>query len=73
MSLNNTTRGEMTCANAGACLGMLPTWKRVPVVKDGDATCAALRYGFLGLPGYLGGKSIEDPEVKKKKLFLGNQ
>ena len=25
-------------------------------------------YGFLGLPGYLGGKAIEDPEVKKKKL-----
>jgi hypothetical protein len=25
-------------------------------------------YGFLGLPGYLGGKAIADPEVKKKKL-----
>ena len=25
-------------------------------------------YGFLGLPGYLGGKPIADPEVKKKKL-----
>ncbi|CAK9029385.1 unnamed protein product [Durusdinium trenchii] len=25
-------------------------------------------YGFLGLPGYLGGKAIEDPEIKKKKL-----
>eukprot|EP00438_Fugacium_kawagutii_P032778 Skav204668 [mRNA] locus=scaffold607:133907:143512:- [translate_table: standard] len=25
-------------------------------------------YGFLGLPGYLGGKSISDPEVQKKKL-----
>lgn len=30
-----------------------------------------LRYGFLGLPGYLGGKAIEDPEIKKKKLPLG--
>ena len=32
--------------------------------------CSAdlLRYGFLGLPGYLGGKAIEDPEIKKKKL-----
>ena len=25
-------------------------------------------YGFLGLPGYLGGKAIADPEIKKKKL-----
>eukprot|EP00438_Fugacium_kawagutii_P031156 Skav200601 [mRNA] locus=scaffold1278:144451:150332:- [translate_table: standard] len=25
-------------------------------------------YGFLGLPGYLGGKSISDPELQKKKL-----
>eukprot|EP00434_Breviolum_minutum_P018422 symbB.v1.2.016255.t1/scaffold1233.1/size237523/17 len=25
-------------------------------------------YGFLGIPGYLGGKSIADPEVQKKKL-----
>ena len=25
-------------------------------------------YGFLGLPGYLGGKAIEDAEIKKKKL-----
>jgi len=25
-------------------------------------------YGFLGIPGYLGGKAIADPEVKKKKL-----
>jgi len=25
-------------------------------------------YGFLGVPTYLGGKSIEDPEIKKKKL-----
>jgi len=25
-------------------------------------------YGFLGIPGYLGGKPIADPEVKKKKL-----
>jgi len=30
-----------------------------------------LRYGFLGIPGYLGGKPIADPEVKKKKLHLG--
>ena len=26
------------------------------------------RYGFLGLPGYLGGKAITDEETKKKKL-----
>ena len=25
-------------------------------------------YGFLGIPGYLGGKAIADPEIKKKKL-----
>jgi hypothetical protein len=25
-------------------------------------------YGFLGVPGYLGGKPIADPELKKKKL-----
>ena len=25
-------------------------------------------YGFLGLPGYLGGKAITDEETKKKKL-----
>ena len=29
---------------------------------------AVARYGFLGLPGYLGGKPIADPEIKKKKL-----
>ena len=25
-------------------------------------------YGFLGIPAYLGGKPVEDPELKKKKL-----
>ena len=27
-------------------------------------------YGFLGIPGYLGGKAISDPEAGKSVLFL---
>ena len=37
-------------------------------LKGGLPHCLFQRYGFLGLPGYLGGKPIQDEETKKKKL-----